>query len=195
MVEKKVTMSTEQEIMESATKLLIQVRKNKRLTQDDVAQKMGVNRQTITRLENLEGAKIDLVTLAKAMEACGHQLVVSKKSKQLPSNAEIEVELSIIYSFEAGDIKEANKKLDKLKKWNYHVGEVRGRSLHEVAVALSLYFDGKPGPSVSRLNKMLMGLALSGFKKDADDYQFLYLDVIKNADKALALMVKAEDKK
>lgn len=175
----------QKELLESASQLLVQVRRDNKLTQENLAEKMGVSCQTVKRMERGEGANLDLGKLSKALEACGERLVVSKKSKKLPHYTAVAVEQQIILSFQRGDIEEANKQLEKLKKWEYTILEVDGRSLHEVGVALSLYFAGKQGASVSRLNKMLLGLALSGYKEKAVRYQEMYLDAIEMAEKAL----------
>ncbi|MBP1040978.1 helix-turn-helix transcriptional regulator [Vagococcus sp. BWB3-3] len=175
----------QKELLESASQLLVQVRRDNRLTQEKLAEKMGVSAQTIKRMERGEGAKLDLVKFSKALEACGEQLVVSKKSKQRAHYAAVAKEQQIISHFREGQIAEANQELEQLKKWEYSILEADGRSLHEVGVALSLYFAGKPGASVSRLNKMLLGVALSGYKKRALQYQQIYLNTIEAAEKVL----------
>lgn len=181
--------STETEIIKSVSRLLLALRREKRLTQDDVALKMGVSRQVVTRLESGTNARIDIVTLAKAVEACGEDLFIGKKTRIYRRNFEADLEDDILNDFDEGRIAEANKKLEMLKGWQYTTLELSARSKREIGMALSLYFNGKPASSVSRLNKTLMGLALNGYKDQAAEYKAIYHRVIESGEKHLMLMI------
>lgn len=155
-----------------AARLVQEMRREKKWSQEKLAKKMGVSRHSVLRLEMGGKSKVDLVTIALAAETCGKRLILSSRSVEVRSGRPetiLELEEEIIVAFSKGNLREAEENLNLIKNWIYPAHQIMSRANREVGKALNYYFKGRTTYAVSYINQIIMGLGMCGLTDKAKD--------------------------
>lgn len=171
-----------------AARLVQKMRRDKKWSQEKLAEEMGVSRHSVLRLEMGTKSKVDLVTVALAAETCGKRLTLSSQSMEVRHGRPetiLELEEEIILAFSKGNLREAEENLNLIKNWIYPAHQIMAKANREVGKALNFYFKGKKTYAVSYINQMIMGLGMCGFTDKAKEISDRFQRHVANGNKSI----------
>ncbi|WP_314068638.1 helix-turn-helix transcriptional regulator [uncultured Vagococcus sp.] len=166
-------------------RLLRELREAKHISQEELAKRIGRNRQVVAQMERGVSQGINLLRLEEMVAACGERLVLAttKQKKEIPLDTYQEDQ--VLVAFASGEIGEAERRLSGLRRWQYPVTQVMACCKRDMAVTLSYYFKGRTDLSHSEMNNITMGLSLIGFVKEAVALKELYNDILDQAEELM----------
>lgn len=182
--------SREEGLLEVA-RFLRELRERKQVTQGELADKGGVSRQAVSAIERGKCKKIDLVRLMELVNACGETLVLSTSDRK-ESWGTTPLEDEVLTAFQEGELLEAEQKLTAIRRWQYPLNHILGRCKRDMAVTMSYYFKGRNDLSHSKMNKIVMGLSLLGFVKEAREMAAMYNRILDDGEEQIEVKELAE---
>lgn len=109
-----------------AARLLTQVRQKERLTKQELAERIGVDRRVVFQMEQAK-RPVDLDVLSQAVTACGETLMLRLSSRPGRKICDTAIEDEILNAFAAGEIELAIEKLKKIRTWDYPLNQSLAR--------------------------------------------------------------------
>lgn len=164
-------------------RLLRELRQGKNLSQEELANRVGRNRQVVAQLEQGRSRAINLFRLEEIVAACGERLILTTTEKSRDFPLDTRQEDRVLVAFAKGEIGEGERLLADLRRWQYPVTQVMACCKRDMAVTISYYLKGRTDRSHSEMNKIIMGLSLIGFVKEANDLKELYEHVLDQVEK------------
>lgn len=163
-------------------RLLRELREKKGISQGQLAKRIGRNRQVVAQLEQGIVKNINLRRLDELVAACGEGLIVTTTEKARIFPLDTHQEDQVLVAFAKGQIGKAERLLADLRRWQYPATQVMACCKRNMAVTMSYYFKGRSDLSHAEMNKIVMGLGLIGFAKEAYELKELYEYVLDQAE-------------
>lgn len=173
-------------LRETIGNIVKKIRMGKKMTQGEVCRKSGVSQSQLSRIENAQSEHVDINIVKKILGACGEKLVISSTyDDPIRLTDETEQEDLILTKFAEGKIAEANKELNRLRRWYYPDFSIVGQCKRSVALAVSYHFDGREERSKWRMQKLVEGLSLLQCQTEMELFQDMYFRVIQQGEEEL----------